>query len=97
MIETTAIPKPVARLEGWSYNGYGLEGNVLDHPRFNDGDYVYTSLAIGLLEGQVPKEGDVVETLNTFYKLGEPDFPLAVKESVRAALAAHTVKDRTES
>lgn len=65
--------KPTVHIENWRelFAGTGgsdatiLTGNVLDHPRFASGTFVYTSRVLG-------KEGNRVETRNTIYILGKP-------------------------
>lgn len=65
-----ALPpaKQSARLEKWSYymgyHGPELSGLVYDHPRFADGDFIYTSRVI-----MINKEIGIAETRNTVYIL----------------------------
>ena len=68
--------KPTARLEQWEYHKdpdpfYGrvnvLTGNVYGHPNYpmiTPGESITTSLVVGT-------QGDLVETQNTLYRLGE--------------------------
>lgn len=66
--ESLPPAKQSARLEKWSYYmgyfGPELSGFVYDHPRFTDGDFIYTSRVI-----MINKEIGIAETLNTVYIL----------------------------
>lgn len=63
--------KPQVRIEDWHLIGGVLYGNVYDHPRFDDGTTVRTSTVISEPGDEPAKEGDVLETRNTFYTLGK--------------------------
>jgi len=63
--------KPNAQLENWVFIGGVLYGEVLNHPRFDDGTLVRTSTVISEPTEEPAKEGDVIETRNTFYELGK--------------------------
>lgn len=61
--------KPKVILENWSLIGESLTGNAYGHPDFEEGEKVRTSTLT-----ETPKKlkkGDVVETKNTMYTLGE--------------------------
>lgn len=65
------MEKPKVRLEKWYIAGNRLMGSAYGHPRFPDGESVITSsLKDGVPETNY-KKGDVVETRNTLYELGE--------------------------
>lgn len=56
------------RLEDWTLLGNGsLHGKVYGNPRFEDGEYIITSLVQSL-----DLEGKKAQTRNTEYELGEP-------------------------
>ncbi len=67
-----------ATLENWSVvsfcdeytapecKKYNLFGNVYNHPRFENGDFIYTSYIKEV-------NGKIVQTYNTEYTLGKPD------------------------
>ena len=64
-------------LENWTYDQlYNVVwGNVYNdiHNRFPDGGWIHTSDIPGQRNNQkVFKEGDIVKTLNSSYKLGKP-------------------------
>lgn len=61
--------KPKVILENWSINGKSLTGNAYGHPDFEEGEEVRTSSAEKLPKN--PKRGDVIETKNSVYTLGE--------------------------
>ena len=55
--------KPVVRIKNWVVGHTNqLHGDVLDHPRFPPDTFVTTSKILS-------REDDVVETMNTIYKL----------------------------
>lgn len=54
--------KPVVQIIKWYIIADSLFGDVIDHPRFPAGEFVQTSKIL-------TREGDMVETLNTKYKL----------------------------
>jgi len=59
--------KQAAKLENWTVLTWGypqLAGNVYDHPRFKDGEHIYTSRVLDL-----NRELGIAETLNTVYIL----------------------------
>ena len=77
----TIETKPRVKIEGWSMSmglsspydapelaALILMGDVVDHPRFEEGEHVRTSSVIGI---DLPNK--IVETKNTIYILGEPD------------------------
>lgn len=74
--DATPPKKQSARFEKWSYymGYYGpeLSGLVYDHPRLEDGNFIYTSRVI-----MINKEIGIAETLNTVYILvgKEQDHP----------------------
>lgn len=63
--------KQEARLENWTVRKIGphlqVMGHVYGHPRFRNGEFIYSSQVINF-----NKNFRTVETLNTFYTLGEP-------------------------
>lgn len=63
--------KPLVTIEDWHLIGGHLYGNVVDHPRFDKGTTVKTSTVISEPGDEPAKEGDTLETRNTFYKLGK--------------------------
>ena len=63
--------KPLVQIENWYRLGDALYGEVQDHPRFAKGESVKTSLILHEVDG-------IVETNNTFYKLGTPYDPTTV-------------------
>lgn len=56
------MEKPEVQIIKWSIVDDHLYGLVVDHPRFPAGDSVRTSKII-------ERDGNMVETLNTIYKL----------------------------
>jgi hypothetical protein len=58
--------KQAAKLMNWTYRTWRAQlcGNVYDHPRFDDGTYIYTSHVLDL-----NRELGIAETLNTVYIL----------------------------
>lgn len=58
------------RLENWAYYFGVFHGNVYDNPRFYDGTFIHTSTVT--TEGPY-KEGDLITTLNSVYRLGKQD------------------------
>lgn len=63
--------KPQVRIENWHLIGGVLYGDTYDHPRFEDGTTVRTSTVISEPGDEPAKEGDTLETRNTFYTLGK--------------------------
>lgn len=63
--------KPTVSIENWYLIGGRLYGNVHHHPRFEDGTLVQTSSVVSEPGDEPAKEGDVLETRNTFYELGK--------------------------
>ncbi len=63
--------KPSVRIENWHLIGGVLYGDAYDHPRFEDGTTVRTSTVISEPGDEPAKEGDTLETRNTFYTLGK--------------------------
>lgn len=63
--------KPQVRIEDWFLIKGRLYGKAYDHPRFEDGTLVRTSTVISEPGDEPAKEGDVLETRNTFYELGK--------------------------
>ncbi len=64
--------KPHVSIENWYLIGGQLYGNVHHHPRFDDGTLVRTSSVIIPDTDEPAKQGDTLETKNTFYYLGQP-------------------------
>ena len=64
--------KPTVQLEQWYLIGGQLYGYAHHHPRFEDGTLVRTSRVISEPGDEPAKKGDTLETLNTFYVLGDP-------------------------
>ncbi len=64
--------KAQAQLENWYLIGGRLYGNVHHHPNFNDGELVRTSSVVIPDTDEPAKQGDTLETRNTFYYLGQP-------------------------
>ena len=63
--EEEHLPEPT-RLEQWTERyGNRLHGQVYNHPRFPDGEWIITSRVVWIA-------ADCAQTLNTFYKLGQP-------------------------
>jgi len=62
--------KPEVRIENWHLIGGVIYGEAYDHPRFDDGTVVRTSTVISEPGDEPAKEGDRLETRNTFYTLG---------------------------
>ena len=62
--ENTSNEKQKAKLENWYQVGPVLYGNVYDHPRHEDGNFVRTSRIIF-----IKKEIGIAETVNTVYIL----------------------------
>lgn len=63
--------KPLVRIENWHLIGGRLYGDAYDHPRFEDGTTVKTSSVFMPETDEPAKEGDTLETRNTFYTLGK--------------------------
>lgn len=63
--------KPEVRIEDWSLIAGSLYGSAYNHPRFEDGTVVKTSHVISEPGDEPAKEGDRLETYNTFYTLGK--------------------------
>jgi hypothetical protein len=62
----------VVRIENWQVVRFGsdrLHGQVYNHPRFKDGEFVTTSPIVMQYKYRGKPR---VRTLNTIYKLGEP-------------------------
>jgi hypothetical protein len=61
-------------LTDWTYNGKTIVGYIFDdtRQRFPDGASIITSRVITPREEVI--EGAVVETLNSFYQLGKPQY-----------------------
>lgn len=67
--------KPNVLIENWYLIGGRLYGNVHHHPRFDDGTLVKTSTVVTEPGDEPAQKGDTLETLNTYYTLGEPGKP----------------------
>ena len=63
--------KPVVSIENWFLIANKLYGNVQNHPNFDDGTLVQTSTVITEPGEEPAKEGDTLETRNSFYLLGK--------------------------
>lgn len=61
--------KPTVTIQDWQIFGEQIWGKAFNHPRFDDGTAVRTSMIVDMPSD--PKEGDTVETLNTKYVLGK--------------------------
>ena len=89
--------KPICRIENWSVvstpiDTMQLRGEVYDHPNFQNGKLIYSSVIINVMppnKGRLQK-GDKVETRNSIYFLG-------VTESEASALKRHTLPLRRNS
>lgn len=62
--------KNVVRIENWMRLHDCLYGNVYGHGHMEDGAFVRTSIIVLPPATVELKDGDVVETRNTIYKLG---------------------------
>lgn len=63
--------KPQVNIHNWFLISGRLYGAVDNHPRFKDGVIVRTGTVISEPGDEPAKEGDTLETMNTFYKLGK--------------------------
>ena len=63
--------KPEVQIIKWYIVNHHLYGDVIDHPRFKVGQMVKTSRIIS-------HEDDVIETLNTKYKLVGDSLDIAI-------------------
>ena len=65
MTEPTTY-KPLVHIKDWCFilEGLVLSGYVVDHPRFEEGELIFTSEVLRRYE-----DAGVAETLNTVYKL----------------------------
>lgn len=66
------MSKPTVQLENWYLLAGTLYGHAHHHPRFDDGTLVRTCSVISEPGDEPAKEGDTLETRNTFYVLGKP-------------------------
>jgi hypothetical protein len=71
--------KPVVQISRWHIDGEFLFGNVQDHPRFEK-DYPVRTSRIQR------RDGDMVETKNTIYKLIGEEFVLADAINVQGSV-----------
>jgi hypothetical protein len=62
--------KPTVTIKNWHYYNRTLSGNAYGHPRFADGDFVYTSPVLSILKDA--EDVFLVETLNTNYLIEPP-------------------------
>ena len=62
--------KPTVTIKNWHYGANRLSGNAYGHPRFADGDFVYSSPVISILKDA--EDVFLVETLNTNYLIEPP-------------------------
>jgi len=89
----TRTPKPIVRLEAWTYHetndpqynrDHVLSGNPYGHPRLPDGESITTSRILG-------KRGSLVEMQNTLYDLGRWSGSGLGREELMAKLEEVTV------
>lgn len=62
--------KPTYRIEDWVIACGSIYGNIIGHPRCSAVGPHRTSDIVSRTEGI--RKGDTVETVNSFYVLGEP-------------------------
>ena len=97
MINNFSSEKPIVQLDNWSLTSnqdgwkppelvrYFLAGVVTGHPYLEDGERIRTSFVVG-------RQGDLIETVNTLYRLGtvDPDYEALypnAKEQILARLS----------
>lgn len=63
----------VGQLEEWQFSGGVVWGKIYGDRknRFPDGSYIHTSLVLECSTRQM-KEGSIIETRNSIYRLGKP-------------------------